>query len=135
MDRLSILRHQTGRWDAEMREPEPRDSGIGFQEFRGLITNLQCLFLFHDAGISHSVPCASYREPDTVSRSWWINHAQKGRVTSGRGRSEMSSSGNACWCICVRMSPGSTATTEIPSGLSSAANVFERSSSPALLDP
>src|SRR6266581_8738025 len=93
------------------------------------------LFPFHDVGISHTVPCASYREPDTVRRSWWINHAQKGRVTSGRGRSEMSSSGNASLCICVRMSPGSTVTTEIPSGLSSAANVFETRSSPALLDP
>src|SRR5437867_4342122 len=35
-----------GRWDAEMREPEPRDSRIGFQEFRSRITNLQCLSLF-----------------------------------------------------------------------------------------
>src|SRR5437879_13273165 len=74
------------------------------------------LFPFHDAGISHSVPCASYREPDIVRRSWWINHAQKGRVTSGRGRSEMSSSGNAGCYICVRLSQGSTVTTAITIG-------------------
>src|SRR5438445_13031050 len=79
------------------------------------------LFPFHDAGISHSVPCASYREPDIVRRSWWIKHAQKGRVTSGRGRCELCSSGNPCWCICVRMSSGSTVKTETSRGLSSRA--------------
>src|SRR5437660_12231947 len=77
------------------------------------------LFPFHDAGISHSVPCASYREPDIVRRSWWINHAQQGRVTSGRGRSEMSSAGNACCCIRVRMSLGSAVTKEVQLGLTS----------------
>ena len=32
-----------------------------------------------------------------------------GTTVSGSGRSEMSSPGNASWCIAVRMSPGSTA--------------------------
>ena len=34
-----------------------------------------------------------------------------GTLASGSGRSEMSSPGKASWCICVRMSPGSTRST------------------------
>ena len=38
-----------------------------------------------------------------------ISASRPGTLSSGGGRSEMSSPGNASWCIRVRMSPGSTA--------------------------
>ena len=38
-----------------------------------------------------------------------ISRSSAGTTASGSGRSEMSSPGNAAWCISVRMSPGSTA--------------------------
>ena len=38
-----------------------------------------------------------------------ISRSSAGTTVSGSGRSEMSSPGNAAWCISVRMSPGSTA--------------------------
>ena len=49
-------------------------------------------------------PVASTRRP-LVDQS----RSSAGTTVSGSGRSEMSSSGKASWCICVRMSPGSKA--------------------------
>src|SRR4029450_5319878 len=46
---------------------------------------------------------------DPLGRSPSINARSPGTLSSGGGRSEMSSPGNASCCICVRMSPGSTA--------------------------
>src|SRR4051812_9956358 len=71
-----------------------------------------------------------------MSDGFWSNSQfQKGVVTSGSGRSEMSSPGNASWCIRVRMSPGSTVTADTPRSRSSAASVLVSSSSAALLAP
>ena len=48
-----------------------------------------------------------------------ISASRPGTLADGSGRSEMSSPGNASWCISVRMSPGSTTSTR-RSGRSSA---------------
>src|SRR2546422_1363873 len=87
------------------------------------------------AGTSQTVPWASNRWPVTRNGFWPSSHAQNGSVTSGRGRSLMSCPGNASWCICVRRSPGSTATTPTPASRSSFASVLLRRSSAALLLP
>src|SRR4051812_24768651 len=79
--------------------------------------------------------CAANRWPRRVSASWSISQFQNGTVISGSGRSEMSSSGNASWCMRVRMSPGSTSTADTPSSCSSVASVRVSSSNAALLAP
>src|SRR5262249_54099424 len=56
-----------------------------------------------------------------------------GPLSSGGGRSEMSSPGNASWCISVRMSPGSTQYTFTP--VSSAARTLDSCSRAAFDDP
>src|SRR5207245_5802097 len=92
-------------------------------------------FLAFQAGTSQTVPWASNRCPVTRKGSWPSSHAQNGSETSGRGRSLMSCPGNASWCICVRRSPGSTATTPTPASRNSFASVLLRRSSAALLLP
>ena len=49
-----------------------------------------------------------------AGRSPSIRASRPGTLSSGGGRSEMSSPGKASWCICVRMSPGSTQYTRSP---------------------
>src|SRR6266566_2477463 len=92
-------------------------------------------FLSIQAGTSQTAPCASNLWPVTRAGSCPSSQAQNGSVTSGRGRSRMSWPGNASWCIWVRRSPGSTATTPTPASRNSFARVFETSSSAALLEP
>src|SRR5947199_5633607 len=92
-------------------------------------------FLPLHAGTSQTLPWASNRWPVTRDGSCPSSHAQNGSVTSGRGRSLMSCPGNASWCICVRRSPGSTATTPMPASRNSFASVLLRRSSAALLLP
>ena len=67
--------------------------------------------------------------------SWSNSQFQNGAVISGSGRSEMSSLGNASWCIRVRISPGSTRTADTPCSRSSEASVLVTSSSAALVAP
>src|SRR6266550_3847877 len=58
---------------------------------------------------SYSHFCASARAAYLpLDRSPVINSINPGTLTSGNGRSLISSPGNASWCICVRISPGST---------------------------
>src|SRR5213594_1071324 len=104
----------------------------GGEEFLRL---LEGEFLSLHAGTSQTVPWASNRCPETRKGSWPSSHAQNGSVTSGSGRSLMSCPGNASWCICVRRSPGSTATTPTPASRSSFASVLLKRSSAALLLP
>ena len=56
------------------------------------------------AQVGGAVPAARAGRPSTSASS-------AGTTVAGSGRSEMSSPGKASWCICVRMSPGSTAYT------------------------
>ena len=76
-----------------------------------------------------SIEPVSYTHLDVYKRQ------QKGSVVSGKGRSLMSSPGKASWCICVRMSPGSTLTTATPRSRNSLARVKLSRSSAALLAP
>ena len=62
-----------------------------------------------------------------------ISLRNAGTTDSGSGRSEMSSPGNASWCICVRRSPGSTRQTR--TATSSAARTLQACSSAALAAP
>src|SRR5207247_2133445 len=85
-------------------------------------------FLPLHAGTSQTVPWASNLWPVTRKGSCPSSHAQNGSVTSGSGRSLMSCPGKASWCICVRRSPGSTATTPTPASRNSFARVLLRRS-------
>ena len=61
-----------------------------------------------DVGRGHG--CASSEVAGPVAaagRRLGQQRRSAGTTDSGSGRSEMSSPGNASWCICVRMSPGS----------------------------
>ena len=62
-----------------------------------------------------------------------ISASRPGTLSSGGGRSEMSSPGNASWCIRVRMSPGSTVSTRNDG--CSAARIAESCSSAAFDEP
>src|SRR2546422_1788995 len=105
---------------------DPREQALG---------SIEDEFGSPHAGTSQTSAWARYRPPVTDIGGWERSHAQNGSVTSGSGRSEMSSPGKASWCIFVRMSPGSTLTMPTPSFLSSTARAFEIRSSAALLAP
>ena len=63
-----------------------------------------------EGGLAHALPPrARGRGSGRLAASPRSAPAARARESSGAGRSEMSSPGNASWCICVRMSPGSTA--------------------------
>ena len=59
------------------------------------------------AGATARVPGSAHSGASPVDRG----RPGRARSRSGSGRSEMSSPGNASWCISVRMSPGSTTST------------------------
>ncbi len=60
-------------------------------------------------GAHTRAPATSWARQRPLARSPVISASSPGTLCSGSGRSEMSSPGNASWCMRVRMSPGSTA--------------------------
>ena len=78
----------------------------------GRLAGLERLGEF-ERGRAHPGTSLAGRAPGPGSGRWAgspsISASSPGTLSSGSGRSEMSSPGNASWCIRVRMSPGSTA--------------------------
>ena len=89
----------------------------------------------HSVAWAITAPPARPRSPGSgrSGRSPSIRASRPGTLSSGGGRSEMSSPGKASWCIWVRMSPGSTQYTRRPG--CSAAKIAVSCSSAAFDDP